>query len=156
MPHYKDQTNRVHFIEEEEFEYLLPEGCVQISDEEAKAALPLTFADVKAAKLSEINAECDRQIESIRSTYPETEIMSWYRQETEARALAADPAALTPLVDGIAIERGQTREELAYLIIAKSNSFASLTAPIFGTRQVLEKQIEAATTVEQVNEIVWT
>lgn len=37
MPNYKDSENKVHFIDSPEFEYLLPAGCVQITDEEALA-----------------------------------------------------------------------------------------------------------------------
>lgn len=157
MPYYKDNENNLHFLDDESFSHLLPAGSVKISDAEAanlQSPSP-TLDEVKAENLSEINAECDRRIASIRSTYPETEVLSWYRQETEARALVADSAAVTPLVDGIAAARGQTREQLAALIIAKADSFASLTAPIFGRRQVLEKQIEAATTAEEVGAITW-
>lgn len=37
MPHYKDSNNGLHFLDDAEFEYLLPLGCVQITDEEAEA-----------------------------------------------------------------------------------------------------------------------
>jgi len=37
MPNYKDQTNNLHFIESVEYEYLLPVGCVAITDSEAAA-----------------------------------------------------------------------------------------------------------------------
>lgn len=111
--------------------------------------------DLKAAKLSEINAECDRRIAAIRSAYPESEVLSWHRQESEARALKVDPSALTPLIDGIAAQRGQTRGQLADLVIAKADRYAELIAPIFGTRQMLEKRIESAARAEQVGEISW-
>lgn len=114
-----------------------------------------SIEDLKAAKLGEINAECDRRIAAIRLAYPETEVLSWHRQEREARSLKADPSALTPLIDGIAAQRGQTRGQLADLVIAKADRFASLTAPIIGTRHMLVKQIEAATAPEQVGEIAW-
>ena len=35
MPHYKDQSNGVHWLDSEEFAHYLPAGCVQITDEEA-------------------------------------------------------------------------------------------------------------------------
>lgn len=35
MPHYKDTTNNVHYLDSSVFEYLLPAGSVQITDEEA-------------------------------------------------------------------------------------------------------------------------
>ena len=37
MPHYKAPDNSLHFLDDSGFEYLLPEGCVQITDEEAEA-----------------------------------------------------------------------------------------------------------------------
>lgn len=37
MPHYKDTANQLHFLDDAAFEYMLPEGCVQITDEEAEA-----------------------------------------------------------------------------------------------------------------------
>jgi len=37
MPHYKDTNNQLHFLEDTGFENMLPEGCVEITDEEAAA-----------------------------------------------------------------------------------------------------------------------
>ena len=34
---YKDITNQIHWLDNPAFEYLLPKGCVQISDEQAAA-----------------------------------------------------------------------------------------------------------------------
>ena len=36
MPNYKDINNKVHYLDSEEFEHLLPTGCVQITDEEVE------------------------------------------------------------------------------------------------------------------------
>ncbi len=33
--HYKDQNNRLHHLDDEALEYLLPDGCIKCSDEEA-------------------------------------------------------------------------------------------------------------------------
>lgn len=35
--HYKAPDNSLHFLDDSGFEHLLPEGCVQITDEEAEA-----------------------------------------------------------------------------------------------------------------------
>lgn len=35
MPHYKDQNNSLHWLDDEAAEHLLPAGCVRITDEEA-------------------------------------------------------------------------------------------------------------------------
>ena len=37
MPNYKDSNNQINFLDSAEHEYLLPAGCVEISDAEAKA-----------------------------------------------------------------------------------------------------------------------
>ena len=37
MPYYKDTNNQLHFLDDTEFEHLLPEGCVRITDQEAEA-----------------------------------------------------------------------------------------------------------------------
>lgn len=109
----------------------------------------------RANKLVEINSACDAAIIAIKSTYPETEVLSWPKQEKEAYALLADATAVTPLIDGIAAGRGIDRIELAHLIISKVEQFALITGPVFGKRQALEKLIETATTAEDLEAINW-
>jgi hypothetical protein len=51
--HYKSPDNSVHFLDSAEFEHLLPEGSVQITDEEAETLRPkteLTYAQKRAAE----------------------------------------------------------------------------------------------------------
>ena len=116
---------------------------------------PLTLNGAKQVKLAEINAECDAEIEAIKATYPDTEVMSWDKQEMESRALLANATATTPLIDSIASARGLGRVELANRIIANADQFAVASGASLGKRQKLEDQINAAATVEQVAEIVW-
>lgn len=40
MQNYKDQSNKVHFLDSAEFEHLLPSGCVPITDDEAEELSP--------------------------------------------------------------------------------------------------------------------
>ena len=40
MPHYKDNENKLHFIDDESFQHLLPAGSVEITDEEAESLRP--------------------------------------------------------------------------------------------------------------------
>ena len=67
MPNYKDSNNQLHFLDSTEHEYLLPAGCVEISDDEAEAIriaaivpapviAPPTIAELMA-KLAEIQAQ---------------------------------------------------------------------------------------------------
>jgi hypothetical protein len=51
--HYKAPDNSVHFLDSADYEYLLPAGSVQITDEEAEALRPkteLTYAQKRAAE----------------------------------------------------------------------------------------------------------
>ena len=52
---YKDLENNLHFLDSAEFEHLLPVGCVQITDEEAKTirlskVVPPTYSELRAAE----------------------------------------------------------------------------------------------------------
>ena len=67
MAHYKSPDNTLHCIEPE-FAHLLPEGCVQISDEEAETiraanALVPTYKDLRIAEYAKksIGEQLDMQ-----------------------------------------------------------------------------------------------
>jgi cobalamin biosynthesis protein CbiG len=49
MPNYKSPDNAVHFLDSAEFEYLLPAGSIQISEEEAEALRPIPEAVILPA-----------------------------------------------------------------------------------------------------------
>lgn len=114
---------------------------------------PPPFDDVAAAKLREINAACDAEVAALAEKYPDTEILSWYRQEREARELQANPQAVTPLIDNIAAQRGITREDLAGRILAKAEAYAQEAGAAFGRRQALEDKLEAIMAQLQAGEI---
>lgn len=52
--HYKAPDNSLHFLSDDAYAHLLPEGSVQITDEEAEALRPqpaeLTYAQKRAAE----------------------------------------------------------------------------------------------------------
>ena len=54
MSHYKAPDNSLHFIDDDAYAHLLPEGSVAITDEEAEALRPqpaeLTYAQKRAAE----------------------------------------------------------------------------------------------------------
>lgn len=54
MPYYKDTENKLHWLDDAGYEYLLPAGSVQITDEEAESLRPqppaLTYRDLRAAE----------------------------------------------------------------------------------------------------------
>lgn len=54
MPHYKDLDNNLHFLDDAAFVSFLPEGCVEITDEEAEELRPKppapTYVELRAAE----------------------------------------------------------------------------------------------------------
>jgi hypothetical protein len=63
MPNYKDSNNQLHSLDSSEHEYLLPAGCVEISDDEAEAiriaAITPPSADDIRARRDALLSACD-------------------------------------------------------------------------------------------------
>lgn len=63
MPHYKTTSGNIHYIDSPDFEHLLPDGCVQISDDEARAMLsaliptPTAAAELVRQQISELESQ---------------------------------------------------------------------------------------------------
>jgi len=108
----------------------------------ADQPLPTAAAAI-TMKLASINASCESEIAAISAGYPASEVLSWPKQEAEARAYTADNQAVTPLLDSLAAARGISKAELASRVIAKADLFAQVSGAIIGKRQVLEDQIDA-------------
>ena len=49
MPHYKDVENKLHFLENDSLAYILPEGCVKITDAEAESIREAKKVEEEAA-----------------------------------------------------------------------------------------------------------
>lgn len=82
--HYKDIQNNLHFIDPD-YVHLLPEGCVQITEDEAEALRPKppvpTYKDLRAQAYPSIPDQLDdifhnglsdwkANIKEIKSKYP--------------------------------------------------------------------------------------
>lgn len=107
----------------------------------------------KTAKLHEINAAYEAATSAIVETYPRTELLTFDKQEAEARAWTADNSAETPLVDMLAAGRQMDKAELIHRIIVKADAFALATGYLTGQRQRFEDLLKAAETIEAVEAI---
>jgi len=110
------------------------------------------LADVKAAKLAEINRAAQACIDQAAglNRVPEFEVATWTIQALEAKAWHADNAAATPTLDAIAAARGVPVDMLKQKAYEKAVKFEMLTAHIAGLRQAAEDKIYAAKTPEDV------
>ena len=84
-----------------------------------------------------LRRECDRRLEILRQDYPDSEVLSWDKQEAEARAGGG------PLIQALATARGIPLEVLIDRILEKSQRFAVASGAIIGQRQRIEDQIQA-------------
>ncbi|WP_422459129.1 hypothetical protein [Endozoicomonas sp. ALB115] len=127
------------------------ENLGETPPEDALDEPPPPSLDILATqKLHSINTIANAILEPITSTYPKTEVVSWDKQEVEARrwqdwktASSEAPEPPTQLIDNILATRTDiTKPELVQRIIAKADSYA-FSGQIFGIRHNLEKQLEA-------------
>lgn len=88
MPYYKDLSGELHFLEQEQYEYLLPEGCKQIKNSEADAIQKKNGeqSDEQLAKIARVKRDglllsCD-WTQMPDSPLNDSEKMAWknYRQ----------------------------------------------------------------------------
>ena len=112
-----------------------------------------TLEEAKAAKLSEINTAADAAIAALTATYPDRELATFDKQESEARAYAADATAPAPLLSALAEARGIPLPDLVERVIAKADAFAVASGSVIGRRQALEDRLDACTTLEEVQAI---
>lgn len=97
----------------------------------------------KAAKFAEIDADFDTAVASLTAGWPQHEIQTWNKQEAEARALTANPAAPTPMLSTIAATRGITAAELAQRVIRDADAFTAASAHFVGLRHKARQLVQA-------------
>lgn len=64
MPYFKDKTGGLHFLDDAAFAHLLPDSCVEITDEEATELQKPTANEAKAIKWEAIKTERDHRSEN--------------------------------------------------------------------------------------------
>ena len=91
--------------------------------------------------LSKANADFETAISSLTSSTPTSEISTWTKQESEARAYLLDSNASTPFIDAICLARECDKSYLVGKIIEKADAYAVAVGTLTGIRQKLEKEI---------------
>ncbi|MBX9296725.1 hypothetical protein [Chromobacterium vaccinii] len=98
---------------------------------------------LRAKQQAVIRAACDQELAALRQAYPEREVDSWPQQEREARDIALNPAAPTPLLSAIAQARSLPVEELVRRVRAKADAYAAAAGKIIGRKQALTDELDA-------------
>lgn len=114
------------------------------------APRPITIDAALREKIKEIKRAAEAAVLDYVVEYPDFEQKSWTKQEAEATAWMADPNAPTPFLDGLAAERGVSREVLIEKAFIKAQLFAQVCQKYAGIRQRLEDEAKAAHAAEDL------
>lgn len=112
----------------------------------------INIEKVKEPKLAEIKAQYESAVKAMIGDTDRSEMASWTKQESEARAWINDNAASTPVIDNLLIGRnmGETKAQLVAKIIAKADAYAVAYAQVLGMYHAKQKALESCVTVEEV------
>lgn len=159
MPHYKDQNNQLHYLDSTTFEYLLPAGCVAISDAEADAlrAAAITLPDSAAAKTAAINAACGAAIlagfdsSALGATYHYTATLEDQANLLGLIAIGAGGDFTCVDAAGVKARRAHTAAQLKK-VLADGGIFKD---QLLAKARALKDAVAAAVDVAAVDAVVW-
>ena len=115
--------------------------------------VPLTW--YKQLKQGQLSGTYQSAIQSMIGQVDSAEMVSWSKQEEEARAYIADNSAPIPLLSVLVGARGlgETVADISAKIIINADAYSVAYASMLGIYQAKRKQLEAATTVLEVQVI---
>ena len=161
MKYYKSNDGKVYAYELDGSQdaYITPDLILMTAAEVELHTNPIkTVVELKTLQIASVNTKFIEYMTAITSGYPTDEMLSWSKQETEARSWLAVNSAITPLIDGLAAARSIPKSNLVDRIIAKADAFAGISGQLIGKRQSLEDRINALPTTatpQEIAAIVW-
>lgn len=103
----------------------------------------LTDEHLKTFALEIANSLYESSVASLTASVPDSEILTWTKQEQEARGWLVDSSVSTPLIDGIlSVRTKYTKAELVEKIISKADAYAAAIGALTGARQAEEDKLE--------------
>lgn len=115
--------------------------------------VPIELDRAKDKLMIMVNSECDVHIKELVATYPDMEVASFGKQESEARAILAGEKPDTNLLAALAQNRGIELQELCRRVVTKADEFAMASGLIIGQRQRMEDAINEANTFEELEKV---
>lgn len=119
----------------------------------APAPTARNLEEERLLKFSAINAKAQELLAPYAADYPQGEVYSWATQVAEAEAFDANPQSPTPLLSGIAAQRGTTVAHLVTRVKVKASAYATIIGPIIGKRQYFEDLALSAASVSELDAI---
>lgn len=124
------------------------------SEEEGSWKIKLDVA--KQQKLEEVRGATNMYMEQLKSNFSNAEMETWSRQENGVKLLSENPESEeydAQWVKALSQTRGISLEEQMQRISYATNMMNTMAYQLVGYQQRLEDMINAATTVEEVQEI---
>lgn len=107
----------------------------------------------KAAKFAEIDADFEAAVSALTAGWPQHEIQTWSKQESEAREFTLNNATPTPMLATIAATRGLTVSELAQRVIRDADAFTNASAYYVGLRHKARQRVQAMPDSGDINRL---
>ncbi len=115
-----------------------------------------TTAEMRAAQLRAIDDGFSAAATALTAGYPAAEQLTWPTQQAEALAWAANPAAPTPFLDGVAAVRGITPDDMRQRTLGAVQAFMTASQVLVGRRQQLRDLADAAPDAPTLARIGWS
>lgn len=114
---------------------------------------PAVMAAAQTVTVNTVTELAQGALTKLISGYPQLEVSTWPQQYTEAQAYTASSTALTPTLSSIATASGQTVAIIAANVMTKAVAYQAASGAIVGNRIALHEQINATTSIPQLNAI---
>jgi len=111
----------------------------------------LSLTELKAQKISAIRAHFESLVAGLKADAAPYEVETWAVQTAEYSAWAANNTVPTPYVSALAAARSMTLADLMAKIGAKVAGLASIQ----GAQHALEAAVNAATTQDELDAVVF-
>ncbi len=115
----------------------------------------LTLDEVKANKIAEINKTYEQYAKQAQIDTPDSEVITWDIQKTEAEAWQKDNTVATPFIDMLALGRNVDRVYLLGKVLEKTQAYQNYIGYLTGMRQGCEDRVKIATTTAEVQAVVF-
>jgi hypothetical protein len=137
-----DKLHPIHFLGElAEFEklpkYFKLQDGVYVADDEAIKKEQKEKYEVSA--LNELNNEYELKVLALANNIPNSEKLTWTKQEMEAREYKKDNTYPTPLLDAIVSARKIDKEIFINKVIEKADAYSQAIGYLTGERQAKEE-----------------
>ena len=137
---YVDETNAIQAFTEEQKQKLI--DIIKNWEQELGQEGNPTREQSYYSKLADINKEFETKVKDLSSYIPESEKLTWDKQEEEARKYLSDAAEVTPFLDIVCSMRGVTKEYLANKIIEKTDIYVASVGALLGEKHKKEDLLE--------------